>query len=124
MSFNTSITTSNSNWGSTSTDLSQIFPNYEILTSEITGSSGTVDVQFTLTKNKAGNTNYFVFPQIHYNSSGTGGTFNSEGAYGAIPCPLIIKNGRTASNFNVYFTKGTGNNFTGTLVCLVIYNRI
>jgi hypothetical protein len=37
MSFNTSISTSNGNWGNVVTDLASIFPNYEILTYEIGG---------------------------------------------------------------------------------------
>jgi hypothetical protein len=123
MSFNTSIITSNSNWGSVSTDLAAIFPNYEILTQEITGSGSTVTATFTLNMNKKNDTNYFVFPQIHYNNAGSGGTYSSEEAYGAIPSPLLIKYGRTPTQFSVYFTKNTGDNYSGNLVCLVIYNR-
>ncbi len=123
MSFNTSIITSNANWGSVSTDLAAIFPNYEILTQEITGSASTVNATFTLTMNKKNDTNYFVFPQIHYNSAGSSGTYSTESAYGAIASPLLIRYGRTSTQFSVYFTKTTGDNYTGTLVCLVIYNR-
>jgi formylmethanofuran dehydrogenase subunit A len=123
MSFNTSISTSNTNWGGVSTDLADIFPNYEILTQEIIGSSAAVNVTFTLSRNKKNDTNYFVFPQMHYNTAGTSGTYTNEAAYGAIPSPLLIKFGRTSTQFTVYFTKSTGDNYSGTLVCLVIYNR-
>jgi hypothetical protein len=76
-----------------------------------------------LTMNKKNDTNYFVFPQIHYNSPGSAGTYTNEAAYSTIPSPLLVKYGRTSSQFTVYFTKSTGDNYSGTLVCLVIYNR-
>lgn len=87
----------------------------KILTSADVGNA-----TFNLTQNKKNDTNYCVFPQIHYNSPITSGTYTPEAAYGTIGKSI---NGRTSTQFTVYFTKSTGDNYSGILVCLIIYNR-
>lgn len=108
-----------SNYKVESNALEDVFPICEIFTMAMTGSSGNRTTTFTLTKNTNSTTNYVVITSYSYYTNGSGGTYNPYDASIGGGMPIISL--KTATNFKVTTTTGSGNNWNGGLNCLVIY---
>ena len=100
-------------------DLSQIFPCYEILSAPVNNSNSDIDLTFTLTNNKTGTSNYYVFTSYYYLSAGSGSTY-SPWAASSVTGPIMVYN-KTTTTFRVVFNKGTGDIWDGGVNCFVIY---
>lgn len=99
--------------------LSKIFPLCEFFEIDIDGGSSSFTTTFTLLKNTTNTTNYVVLSSFVYRSAGTGGTYNPwEGINSAGNIMIDLK---IATSFRATFGKTTGDNWSGGIICLVIY---
>ena len=118
MSFITNHIANNSNYNNT--DLSEIFPPFEILYYNLGQNNPNVTVQINLNKNKSSTTDYAVFPSIYYGWKGSSGTYNALETSSAVKSIVISEITTTSFKFNLQ--KSTGDNVNIFLIFLVIYS--
>jgi hypothetical protein len=97
-----------------------IAPCFEVLTAHITGGGSSDNPTFVLQHNIHGTTNYAVFPTVYYGYSGSSGTYDLSGTSGTIQ--QMVVNSITATQFNVFFNRGSGDNLNVYVSCLVVYD--
>ena len=101
--------------------MSSVASNMEIVSVQITGTSGTATGTLPLKQNSTNTTNYTVFPAIYYGYSGSSSGTYGVGQVTANVTEIIISK-RNSSSFVYTFNKATNDNANYWLNCLVVYN--
>lgn len=101
--------------------LEDVFPICEVVNVTIYGSADNRIWDVPLTRNTNSSTNYVVITSFTYtsNTSGSGGTYSSYQASNSAGMPIVSSKTPTQFRLSLYTT--SGNNWSGSLNCLVIY---